>query len=123
MVSFGCVGPGGKLRLARERRLIAGSLLVPTTVASICDCPCLLDLRDGSHHTDEKEAVRGLRVEGGISGRDDPHTSGRQLAENEGEVLRPTGQAVQVVDDEHVDFIGPGCRQYPLQPRTFQRAA
>nr|WP_244287341.1 hypothetical protein [Amycolatopsis rubida] len=96
---------------------------MPTTVASICDCPGLLDLRDGSHHADEKEAVRGLCVEGGISGRDDPHASGRQLAENEGEVLRLAGQAVQVIDDEHVEVTGSGRCQYPLQPWTFQRAA
>lgn len=87
MVLFGGVGPAG-LRLACERRLVAGSLLVTATVASICDCSRLLDLRDGGHHAHEKEAVRGLGVEGGIGGRDDPHASGRQLAEHEGGLLQ-----------------------------------
>ena len=71
------------MRLTRERRLVAGFLLVTTTVATVCERARVLDLGDCTHHADKEKAVRGLGVESGFSGRDNPHTSGRQLVEQE----------------------------------------
>jgi hypothetical protein len=67
-------------------------LLVTTTVATVCERARVLDLGDGTHHADEEEAVRGLGIEGGVSGRDDPDTSRRELVEQEGEVLCCAGR-------------------------------
>ena len=75
------------------------------TDAAIFERARFLDVSDGTQHVHEEDVVRVLGVEEGLSGRDDAHTSGCQLVEQEGSdsltrlVLR-VSPAVGHVDEE-----------------------